>query len=449
MQYQKNSRMKKLSILIMLCSATVLFNSCKLEYVNPNGPTDEEVLNSREGLLSLCVGMKLTYATSGMQALITAPGTTSRELKGVTTFTNILELEAGGTALPTFNGNVNGLWSNMLRVMGMAENLISKAPAVLESDASTRAGVLAFGNLFKAMSIGGLATGFEQFPIQTNAGGTATFVPRAEGLQEAIRLLDEAAAAIAANAPSTEFNNRVLAGDFSLLNVINAYRARFNMMAGNYTAALTAANAVDLSVASVFRYTEQNPNPIYNQVQVAANFKARENFGLPAAMVEAGDARLNFFLADPTVVVNGENLKTLKGFFDVITKSIPVYVPDELRLIKAEAILRGNGSLTDALAEINAVRTQSAGDPVGINANLPAYGGPVTKDDLLLEVYRQRGAELFLQGLRLEDSRRFGRPAPPTNVNPVPVEFERTRNFYPYPDQERLSNPNTPQDPVI
>jgi starch-binding outer membrane protein, SusD/RagB family len=82
-------------------------------------------------------------------------------------------------------------------------------------------------------------------------------------------------------------------------------------------------------------------------------------------------------------------------------------------------------------------------------ANLPAYTGAITVNDLLLEVYRQRSAELFLSGLRLEDSRRFGRTAPPANVNPVPVTFERNRNFYPYPDQERLNNPNTPADPAI
>jgi starch-binding outer membrane protein, SusD/RagB family len=77
------------------------------------------------------------------------------------------------------------------------------------------------------------------------------------------------------------------------------------------------------------------------------------------------------------------------------------------------------------------------------------YSGPVTANDLLLEIYKQRSAELFLQGLRLEDSRRFNRPAPPVGVNPVPLTFERNRNFYPYPDQERLTNPNTPQDPAI
>ncbi len=97
----------------------------------------------------------------------------------------------------------------------------------------------------------------------------------------------------------------------------------------------------------------------------------------------------------------------------------------------------------DALTQINLVRTQTAGDPFGVNAGLPPYSGPVTQADLLLEVYKQRCAELYLSGQRLEDSRRFNRPFSPENLT------ERNRNFYPYPDQERVNNPNTPPDPVI
>lgn len=442
--------MKKRSLYsIYLSAALLLLGSCKLDYDNPNGPVEDQVITTREGLISLAVGVKSYYSTTGMQTLITAPGTTSRELKGVTTFTNILELEAGGTALPTFNGNVNGLWSSMLRSMGMAEKLIKYTPQVVAQEAPLQSGLLAFGNLFKAMSIGGLATAFEQFPIQTDVAGNTTFVTRTVGLTAAVKLLDDAVAALAATPPSAEFNSRVLGSDFVLLDVINTYRARYNMMLGKYPEALAAANAVNLNTKSQFLYTNQNPNPIQQQVQIAANFKARANFGLPAGFVEADDGRLAFYLSAPDVVVGGETLKTLKGFFDDIAKAIPVYLPDEVRLLKAEAIIRSGGDLNVAKTHIDAVRTQAAGDAFGVNANLPAYSGPMTTDALLLEVYKQRSIELFLQGLRLEDSRRFGRPAPPTNQNPVPTTFERNRNFYPYPDQERLTNPNTPADPAI
>jgi starch-binding outer membrane protein, SusD/RagB family len=446
---RKSFMMKKKLLYIVLMLIITTSGCVKLDYENPNGPTDTQVLTSREGLLTLSVGMKQYYATTGLQNLLINPGVTARELKGITTFTNVLELEAGGTALPTFNGNVLGVWSSMLRTMGMAEDLLNNADAVLETDIATRTGIIAFASLFKAMAIGGLATGFEQFPIETVEEGGATFVTRQVALEAAVKLLDDAAAALAGTPPSAEFTTRVVAPDMVLIDCINAYRARLNMMLGKYAESLAAANLVNLNSKSQFVYNTQSPNPVYQQVVVAINYKPRENFGLPSALVESGDARLKFYLDTPNVTVGGEVLKRLKGFFDDITKPIPVYLPDEVRLLKAEAIIRSGGSLGDALVQINAVRTQVSGDPFGVNASLPAYAGPVTSADLLLEVYRQRSAELFLQGVRLEDSRRFARPAPPANVNPVPATFERNRNFYPYPDQERLTNPNTPQDPQI
>ncbi|MFD1142996.1 RagB/SusD family nutrient uptake outer membrane protein [Larkinella insperata] len=423
--------------------AALSLAGCKLDVTNPNGPTDEQVLNTRDGMITLSIGMRQFYSTSGLESLILTTGTTAREVKGITTFTNILELEAGGTGLPTFNGNVLSLWLRLLRVMGMAEDLQANAPTVLAGEPALRSGVLAHANLFKAMALGGLATAFEQLPLQTNRTGQATFSDRKAAVAEAIRLLDEALALVTATPPSTVFTSQVAGPDFDLINTIQAYRARYNLVAGNYTAALTAANAVNLTARSQFVYNTQSPNPVYQQVQISANYAPRDNFGLPATLVEATDARRTFYLTTPDKTVNGEPLKTLRGFFDAIDRPIPVYLPDEVRLIRAEALVRSNGDLTAAVADINAVRTQTTGDPFGVYAGLPAYSGPVTAEALLQEIYRQRGAELFLTGQRLEDSRRFGRPAPPANLT------ERNRNFYPYPDQERLTNPNTPADPVV
>ncbi|RZK47046.1 MAG: hypothetical protein EOO94_01515, partial [Pedobacter sp.] len=395
--------MKSKSIYIFLVLIILGSGCVKLDYENPNGPTDTQVLTSREGLLTLSIGMKQYYSTTGLQALLINPGVTSRELRGITTFTNVLELEAGGTALPTFNGNVLALWSSMLRTMGMADDLLNNADEVLATDNATRTGVIAFASLFKAMAISGLSTGFEQFPVQTDEDGAATFVTRQAALEAAIALLNNAVTSLAATPPSAEFNTRVAGTDLVLIDCINAYRARINMMLGKYAESLTAANAVNLTSKSQFVYNSQSPNPVYQQSTVAANYKPRSNFGLPSALVEAGDARLNFYLGTPDIPVGGETLKTLKGFFDDITKPIPVYLPDEVKLLKAEAILRSSGPLADAVTQINLVRTQSSGDPFNVYANLPAYSGAVTRDALLVEVYRQRSAELFLQGLRLED----------------------------------------------
>ena len=143
---------------------------------------------------------------------------------------------------------------------------------------------------------------------------------------------------------------------------------------------------------------------------------------------------------------NGLPIDDLAGFFALPTASIPVYQPDELRLIIAEASLRGSGSTDRALGLINEVRTDDD-DVFGVNAGLSEYSGDVSTDDLLREIYIQRRLELFLSGQSLEDSRRFGRPQP--NAEARVFTDERNRNFYPYPEQERNSNPNTPMDPAI
>ncbi|WP_420148268.1 RagB/SusD family nutrient uptake outer membrane protein [Spirosoma sp.] len=433
--------MKSIRILFLIAALSTA--GCKLDITNPNGPTDAQVLTTRDGMITLSIGMRQFYSTSGLESLILTPGTTAREVKGITTFTNILELEAGGTGLPTFNGNVLNLWLRLLRVMGMAEDIMANASTVLASDAGMRSGVMAHANLFKAMALGGLATAFEQLPLQTNRAGQATFSDRKAAITEAIRLLDEAVTLVTATPPSAAFNSQVAGTDFDLINTIQAYRARYNLVAGNYSAALTAANAVNLNARSQFVYNTQSPNPVYQQVQISANYAPRANFGLPTTLVENGDGRLAFYLTTPDKTINGEVLKTLKGFFDAIDRPIPVYLPDEVRLIRAEALVRSNGDLNAAVTDINAVRTQRTGDPFGVYPGLNAYSGAVTSDALLVEIYKQRGAELFLTGQRLEDSRRFGRPAPPANLT------ERNRNFYPYPDQERLTNPATPADPAI
>ena len=427
----------------VLSSCLLLTSSCELDIPNPNAASDLEVLNSREGIIALSVGVRQFYSTAGLEAAYLYPGVTGRELKGVATFTNVLELEAGGASLPTFNGNILGIWSRMQRTMSMSEQILENAPKISTLTGGTLNGILAHAHLYKAMSLGTLATAFEQANTQTSLNGNATFKPRAQVLAAAISHLNEGIKLLDATPASQEFKNLVTGPAFDLKNTLYAFNARYNLYAGNYDAAITNANLVDLSKKSEYVYSTLSSNPIWNTISISKLFRPRDKFGLPAELFEQGDARYDFYLTTPDAVVNGDPVKTLKGFFDTQTTNIPVYLTDEIKLIKAEAILRSNGSLADALALINEVRTQKSGDPFGVNAGLPPYTGPVTKEALLLEVYKQRSAELFLTGQKWEDSRRFGRQGPPNNTT------ERNRNYYPYPDQERLTNPNTPADPSI
>ncbi|MEJ8800768.1 RagB/SusD family nutrient uptake outer membrane protein [Pontibacter sp. H249] len=430
----------------VLAGCLLLTSSCELDLPNPNAASDLEVLSSREGIIALSVGVRQFYSTAGLEAAYLYPGVTGRELKGVATFTNVLELEAGGTALPSFNGNILSLWSRMQRTMSMSDQILTNAPNISGISDGTLSGILAHAHLFKGMALGTLALAFEQANTETSITENIMFRPRAEVLEAAISNFNQGIALLDATPVSAEFTTLVTGNAFDLKNSLYAMNARYNLFAGNYDAAITNADLVNLSATSEYVYSTQSVNPIFNTTNLEVGlgyFRPRDNFGLPQELFEEGDAREDFYLTGQTDIVNGDPVRTLQGFFDTQTTEIPVYLPDEMKLIKAEAILRSGGSLEEALNLINEVRTQTTGDPFGVHAALPPYSGPVTRDALLLEVYKQRAAELYLTGQKWEDSRRFGRPAPPENT------AERNRNFYPYPDQERLNNPNTPTDPVI
>ncbi|MEJ7692492.1 RagB/SusD family nutrient uptake outer membrane protein [Daejeonella sp.] len=427
-----------------LLPVMVLFvSSCELDQTNPNSATDEQVLNTREGIIALSIGIRQNYSINGLGSAMLAPTVTAREMKGTATFTNTLELEAGGTALPSANGIILTYWSNMQRQMQMSENLIANAPGVGGIEPGLLSGIMAQAYLFKALALTNLATAFEQANLNSSTTEPVTFVPRAQVFAEALRLIGVGITGITATAPSASFTSLVSGPDFDLRNTLFAMQARINLIAGNYAQALASANMVDLTKKSSFTYTTLSPNPIHSLYNVTRSYRPRENYGLPAGLFDPADKRLTFYFTTPRDIINADPVVTLVGFAAAQTTPIPVFLPDEIKLIKAEATLRTDGPLATALGLINEVRTQVSGDLFGVNAGLSAYAGPVTKDELLLEVYRQRCAELYLSGLKWEDTRRFNRPAPPANNS------ERNRIFYPYPDQERINNKNTPADPAI
>lgn len=433
----------KHKIYYLLLALTMLASSCKLDMVNPNAASDQQVLNTSAGIIALSIGIRQSYSTTGLSNIMVAPCVTAREIKGVATFTNVIELEQGGSNISTPNATVLAYWSSMQAVMAMCESVINNAPKVSGLDAGTLSGVMAQAYLFKAMSLAELAMAWEQADVYTSTTAPVQFVARDQVFVKAISLLDSAVAEITANTPSTTFNTQVAGPDFDLVNTVYAIEARINLMAGNNQKALDNANMVNLSKTSKFDYSSLAPNPLYTAYTITKSYFPRIHFGLPDSLYYAGDKRLSFYLTTPNQIINGDTICAMAGFATSQTGSIPVYTPDEVRLIQAEAILRLNGDLNQALTLINAVRTQTTGDPFGVNAGLPAYSGVVDYPSLLDEVYKQRCAELYLSGLKWEDTRRFDRPAPPANNS------ERNRIFYPYPQQERVNNPNTPADPTI
>lgn len=446
-------RQKKI-IVAILAFFLLAISSCETEFFNPNNPTEDVIFESKDGLYALSIGLKQYFSTTVLRQVIEAPGLTTRELGVTNTFLNINELARGGTELPTESGGITNPWVYLLRAKGMAESILANVGNVSLS-AGTASGLVAYGKFYKAMCLGYLISMWEQTVITNSEDGDAAFSDRATVLAEAIRLLTEARDAITATPISDDFINNVLGTDINLLKSINAYLSRYSLMAGNYNDAITHADAVlndgSSPASSMYTYDANNVNPIWFRIEPAApDLKPQLNFGLVGPYVpEPGDGRVGFYLGDSAGFANadagGQALAQALGFWTTSTSPIPVYLDGEMYLNKAEAHARLN-QLSDAVTNIDLVR-QKTNDPLGVNASLPAWTGDVnSQTEILEEIYKNRGIELFLNGLRFSDSRRFHPNLDPTIDN---LTNERNRNFYPYPSIERENNPNTPPDPTI
>lgn len=440
------------SIIVLLISSFLIL-ACETEFENENNPTENIVLETKNGLFALAIGLRQYYSVTALRQVIEVPGITTRELGVTNTFLNINELAKGGAELPAESGGITNPWINLLRAKGMAESLINGANSVTLS-AGSRSGLLAYGNFFKAITLGSLIQMFEQVPIDNSEEGAASFSDRTAILNECITLLEEARDEITATPISDEFLSTVLWSDISLSKSINAFLSRYNLMAGNNAAAITAADAVLNSTDgtnSMWVYDANNQNPIWNRTVNSADLNPQTNFGLLGAYIpEVGDSRIGFYLGvdagNANADAGGQALSEMLGFYSNSTSPIPIYLPGEMLLNKAEAYARDN-ELANAVIQLNMVRQKNT-DPLGVNANLPLWTGDVnSQSDILEEIYKNRSIEMFLTGMRHEDSRRFHPDfSVPSAAN---TTNERNRNYYPYPSIERENNPNTPQDPSI
>jgi hypothetical protein len=421
--------------------ALIVLGGCDLNQLNPNAPTNEAVLTTADGIKAVAVGMQAQYGETINETVEASNLITRQYATMPASVLGLRELETGGTDVQGFNGTVNNLWNEHFRVVKTAEDLINNVDKV-PLDSGTRSGILALAKLLKAMALGELIEAYSSVPIAVTISQTPPFADRATVLNTVITLLEEARNGITATAPSTDFNSNILGIGFNLPNTINAMLARYALIAGDNAKALTAANAVDLNVTSrLFYNSSSSRNPIFLLTVQIVYYKPVDAFRVNA---EAGDRRAAFWVAE--VNENSFLAKPVDNFVQYRQDSSPffVYLPGEITLIKAEAYARQN-DLTNALIELNKVRTKTT-DAAGIGAGLPAKAAAdlPTQAAMLDEIYKQRGYELFVTGLRWGDTRRFGKPGAETDA----ATRSRTRNWLPFPDAERLSNPNTPADPA-
>lgn len=414
---------------LMLFSQT----SCKKDYTNPAAVPANSAFNSPQAMAEIVVGLQRWYTVgrgSSLYNKISMNGLLTNELVVLNQGnTSEYQLQLGGGNVDGTNTMGAGLWAISNKIIFDADSVIASAAKL--GDKNYASGIIAYANLFKALALGDLATYWEKNPA--GIGQNVNFVDRTQSYTKAIAALDNALAVIAANPISSTFLFNIPPG-IDIVNTLHALKARYSLFLGNYTQALTEANAVDLTKKSTFNFSAQNLNPIYETATSTNNVTAVSNvttLGLPAGLQpDPNDKRLLFYT---TTAYNSK----MMGFAAGTTTAWPIYLPSEMTLI-AEAYARQNPSdLVNALIELNKVITKKpADDPFGVGADLPPLVGPLTQQQILDEIYRQRSIELFMLGLRLEDTRRFARP-----------NSEKKRNFLPYPFLERDNNSATPADP--
>lgn len=422
---------------IAALSLLVIAAACSKDFENPNAATLEETFQSDRAATAVAAGLQRVYSTtaaSPLYALIDANGFVTNELI-LRNAGNIpeLQLSTGGSAVDATNTVLYNVWNKSNKIIFDANNVIDYANSL--ADKSYSSGLIAFASIFKALSIGNMSMFWESVPDTIGQG--VGFISRMDGFKKAVAVLNQAISAYNANPPGAAVRSR-LASEIDMINSLYALKARYSLYAGDYDGALAAANLVDLTKRSYFNFNSLAQNPVFESATSTNNVyqPIDSTLGLPVSLApNLADKRIPFYIGINTSVAPRYRIK---GFYSGITSPIPVYLPGEMMLIKAEAYARKN-MLPEALGELNKVITKKpADDPFGVGADLPAITGPLTQAELLTEIYRQRSIELFMSGLKLEDMRRFGRP-----------NSERKRNFFPYPYQERDNNPNTPADPAF
>jgi starch-binding outer membrane protein, SusD/RagB family len=435
---------KKISILLLGVALLVFPVACDTEYLSPSKPAEEIIEKSVDGLTSLAVGLQRRYSfqrTSIVYNTVAGSGFSTYELRIMNVGnTDEANLNAGKGNVDGNNSVVRQLWTQSFMLIRESDFIFENSSIV--ADAGYKAGLLAYASIFKALAYGTLATYFEKAPLAI--GDSAVFVDRNILLEEAVDLLETLDTDLAVTPIAATFLAKMPPG-LDVKNTMYALTARYHTMLGNSNEALAAANKVDLAAKSFFAYDATSPNPIASISIISNNvFQPRNaDLGMPSSLKpDASDKRLLFDLVTLTPTPNATDFRA-KGFFSTNEGAIPVYLPGEIMLIKAEAYAR-NDQPADAIVALNAVLTKTPGSDVwGVGADLPPYAGAITQQAILTEIYRQRSIELYMSGLKLEDNRRFGRP------DPNAADSERSRTFYPYPFTEVDNNVNTPANPAI
>lgn len=414
---------------------------CSLDLQNPNAPTEEQVTTSPDGVIALATGLQGRFATSYFNYAYMAGLVTDEFAATSAALISISDAEQG--AVPSGTGIADNVFNSIYRTVRTADDLLNGANALgAQFDAGTKSGLQVLAYMLKAEALGEAIQSYQKLPIKTFGETAPAYVTRTQALPYVRALLDSAVTILAATPPSAFFTTSILTPGVSLTNTLNLLRARYARMAGDDATALAAANLVaraGTAALSVLTFPAPSLNPYANVTGGTNGIAVRRQWRL--SMLPE-DRRFQYFVV-PSTTLSGRVGALLDPWnrYANPTAPLPVYLPDEALLIKAEALANQN-QLSAAQAVLDSVRTDCTGgrgldDP---KACLPALTAPLTQAQLLTEIYTQRRYELLGTGLRWEDARRRGAVRGPFAAPGVPTDAQRC--WLPYAVGDRNANPN-------
>ena len=434
-------RMMRRCAVAAAAAALGSLGACSLDLNNPNSPTEDQVTSSVDAVIGLATGLQGRFAQSYGNFAYMAGLVTDEFSATSAALISISDAEQG--AVPSGTGVAENVFTSVYRTVRTADELLSGSAALSgEIEPGTLSGLRALAFTLKAEALGEALQSYQKIPIKVFNVAAPTYVPRSEALPYVRALLDSALAEITAVPASATFNNTILTPGVNLTNVIQLFRARYARMANDDATALAASNLVGrtgTSALSVLTFPAPTVNFYSNVTGGTQGIAVRRQW---RTSMLPQDQRFSYFVT-PSTTLTGRIGSPLDPWSRYASPQapLPVYMPDEALLIKAEALANQN-QLAPAQAVLDSVRTDCAGgrgidDP---KACLPALTAQLTKDQLLAEIYVQRKYELLGTGLRWEDSRRRNAISGPVAAPSIPVTGQRC--WLPYAIGDRNANPN-------
>ncbi|WP_396201772.1 RagB/SusD family nutrient uptake outer membrane protein [Gemmatimonas sp.] len=397
-------------------------SGCALDAVNP-GPIRAEALNTPSALSSLVNGSGRDLAESINWVAYTG-GAATREIfpAGSTAAFGISVLHQNGKLVDN-DGDV--YWNNAQRARWTSEDAVTRIKTVLGT-ASANSTTLAQALVWAAFSNRHLGENFCEGVINGGAPGPYTvYLERAEAnFTEAITV-------------ATAANNA------NLVSAATAGRASVRLLRNNTAGAATDA----ATVVSTFAYRMpyyQNELDQYNRIFWASANQPYRAHTVWNTYIETHrratrdprvpyDSSLTILVGDAAVGALGRVRWYFQTKYPTLTSPINLATGWEMRLIEAESKLIA-GDVAGALTSINGRRTALALAPVTAANATEAWAA----------LKKERGIELWLEGRRLGDLRRWAALARPGALDPK-EEIPGRDLCFATPLSEKQTNLNFPR----